>query len=195
MHEVVLNNASHIATQRRRFTTDEYHRLGEAGILRPDERVELIEGEIIRMNPVGGPHVMVQSRLLRDLTLAIRFAGDVIGQNPLILSDASEPEPDIAVLRTRADPKDRSKRRAVEALLVVEVSDTTYDYDKHIKAPRYAASGIPEAWVINVVTNTIEVFTNPSTDGYLEIHQHPIDKPLPLRFLSGQHVDPSSFLA
>jgi Uma2 family endonuclease len=149
---------------RRRFTAAEYERMAEAGILGEDDRVELIAGEIVEVSPVGGRHVGSLGRANR---LVSRQAGDhllVSVQSPIQLSATSEPEPDLAVVRDRA--YGRALPAPADVLLVIEVADTSRDYDRGVKLPLYAAAGIPEAWLFDLVTETIERHTEPHGGRY-----------------------------
>jgi Uma2 family endonuclease len=158
---------SAVVLQRHRFTVDEYHRMGEAGLFGEDDRIELIEGEIVDMVPIGGPHVFLVNRLTRHF---VRCGGDqvvVSVQNPIRLSEDTEPEPDFVLL----DPRLISPNRVPEAaaaLLVVEVAVSSLDYDRKVKSRLYAQAGIPEYWVVDVEQRSLEGFTGPSHRGYLQ---------------------------
>jgi Uma2 family endonuclease len=151
-------------TARRRFTVEEYHRMGEAGILREDERVELIEGDIVQMNPIGSLHaacVKVLTRLL-GRSLGDDLLLDV--QNPVRLDDGMEPQPDLAVVWSR-DYRE-SLPGPEDVLLAVEVSDTTLGYDRNVKLPLYGRAGIAESWIVDLPNGAIERHSDPSEDGY-----------------------------
>ncbi len=153
-----------VPMQRYRFTVDQYERMGTAGILAEDSRVELINGEIIAMNPIEPRHADCVAMLTRLLARQAPDTVLVAVQNPIRLPDATEPQPDLSLLRfaryTRTLPI------ASDALVVVEVSDTTLDYDRQAKLPLYAAAGIPEAWLVDLGANRIERHTEPGPDGY-----------------------------
>jgi Uma2 family endonuclease len=141
---------------RRRFTVAEFHQMGDAGILPPGERVELIEGEVLEMAPIGPPHAGIVNRLNRML---VRGAGDaamVSVQHPVVLDRYSEPQPDLALLRPEADTLARLPA-ADDALLLVEVSDSTLRVDRNVKLPLYARRGVPEVWIVNVRERVVEV--------------------------------------
>jgi Uma2 family endonuclease len=153
------------AVPRRLLTVDEYHRMGEAGILTDNDRVELIEGELVAMAPIGSRHVGASNALTRLLVLAVGDRGVVSVQNPVRLTQHSEPQPDFAVLRPGNDyrttlpgPKD--------TLLVVEVASSSLDYDRTVKLPLYARSGIPEAWIVNLAAGEVEIYRSPVGDKY-----------------------------
>jgi Uma2 family endonuclease len=140
------------------ISVDAFHRMGEAGILGPEDRVELIEGEIIDMSPIGALHAAIVDVVARHFG---RRAGESVFircQNPLRLDDVSEPEPDISILRPRADFYTTSHPGAADVLLVIEVADTSLAYDLGTKVPLYARHGIPEVWVIDAGTRRIRVF-------------------------------------
>jgi Uma2 family endonuclease len=149
---------------RRCFSVDEYYRMAEAGILIDDERVELIEGEIVQMPPIGSVHSGVVNRG-ND-----RFAGPLAGravvsiQNPVHLSSHSELVPDLALLRPRPDYYDESHPGPADVLLIIEVSDSTLRYDRGRKLAAYAAAGIPEVWIEDVKGKRILIYRAP-TDG------------------------------
>lgn len=143
-----------------RFTRDEYYRMGEAGLF-AEERVELLDGEIITMPPQNPPHAGTTSGLA---TVVIRLLGTnftVRIQAPIVLNDWSEPEPDVAICRF--DPNDyrHEHPKASDVLLVIEVAATTLVYDRGRKVAAYAVSGIPEYWIVNLVDRRIEVFSDP----------------------------------
>jgi Uma2 family endonuclease len=129
-----------VPVPKRRFTVDEYYRMAEAGILRPDERVELIEGEIIEMAAIGSRHAAFVKRLNRMLVRGVGARGVVSVQDPVRLSELSEPEPDLAVLEYRADCYAAAHPTPADTLLIVEVADTTLGWDRGRKAPLYAVS-------------------------------------------------------
>jgi Uma2 family endonuclease len=169
---------------RRRFTTAEYHAMAESGILAPDDRVELIEGEIWQMSPIGPPHVSRVTRLSYAFISNLKKEEAlVISQSPIHLDDFSEPQPDLALLRYREDFYASKLPAAEDVLLVVEVSDTTIHYDRRVKMDLYARHGIAEAWLCNLPRATIEVYRAPSPQGYGEI----------LTFRRGGRLSPLAF--
>lgn len=149
---------------RRRFTTAEYERMAATGILREDDRIELIAGEIIQMNPIGGRHIQSVNRLTRLLSHIAGEQALVSVQNPIRLSDNSEPQPDLALLRDRDYVTEIPA--AADVLLTIEVADSSLAYDRGQKLPLYAAAGIPEAWLVDLIAGSIERHTEPRTDGY-----------------------------
>lgn len=149
----------------RRFTVDEYHRMGQAGVLEPGERVELIRGVIREMTPKGKRHVMAVRRLvsLFPVRLVGRAGFDV--QDPLKVPGwHSEPEPDFLI--TSNPGPDAYGADDDRPLLVIEVADSSLEYDRSVKAPLYAEAGVPEYWIINLVDNVLEVYRQPSGQAY-----------------------------
>jgi Uma2 family endonuclease len=151
---------------RHKLSVEDYHRMGAAGIFAPDSRVELIEGEVIDMAPIGSLHASVVSFLTRFFIRNLGEAGIVSTQNPVRLLPDSEPQPDVMVLMPRADEYRDSLPAATEVLLLVEVSDTTADYDRRAKLPLYARHGIAEVWLIDLKAEVLEVYTMPDRKGY-----------------------------
>jgi Uma2 family endonuclease len=151
---------------RYKFTVEEYRRMGEAGILTEDDRVELIAGEIVKMSPIGERHASCVGWLTRTLTLMLQHVALVWVQNPLHLDDYSEPEPDVLVLKLRDDFYRNGKPRPEDVLLVIEVSDSTLAYDRQVKVPLYARAGVPEVWIVNLLDERVETFADPSEGAY-----------------------------
>jgi Uma2 family endonuclease len=151
---------------KRPFTADEYERMTEAGILSEDDRVELIEGEIVEMSPIGRRHAACVNRLNQVFTL--RAGRDVIVgvQNPVRLDEFSEPEPDIALLRPREDFYEGAHPTPADVLLIVEVADTSVEYDRQVKVPLYARAGVVEVWLVDLSQETIEIFVRPVSGEY-----------------------------
>lgn len=149
------------APSRHRISVDAFYRMGEAGILGPTDRVELIDGEIIDMSPIGALHAAIVARLASSFSQRLGEAAVIRCQNPLRLDDTSEPEPDIAILRPRADFYMTAHPGPADVLLVIEVSDTSLAYDLGTKVPLYARHGIPEVWVIDAATRQTRVFRQP----------------------------------
>ena len=152
----------------RKFTVEEYFSMAEAGILNPDEKVELIEGEILVMPPTGSHHAWGVSRYARIfLNLAAdRFS--VIIQSTVRLAEDLAPEPDMALLRFREDEYYSALGTPEDILLIIEVADSSAAYDRDVKAHLYGRVGIPETWVLNIPEGCIERFTQPGPDGYAE---------------------------
>jgi len=147
-----------------RFSVDEYEQMIEHGILTENDRVELIRGRIIDKIPIGDPHASCVNRLNRLLGRAFGDDALVTIQNPIRLSD-SEPEPDVALVRPREDFYLRGKPRPTDILLLIEVADTTLEFDREQKLPMYAEAGIAEYWIVNLNDECLEVHRQPLPDG------------------------------
>jgi Uma2 family endonuclease len=154
-----------IQIQKRRFTVDEYYRMAEIGILSEDDRVELIEGEIIDMAPMGDRHANCLRRLDTLLNRRLRETALVSTQCPIHINDLTEPEPDIALLKMRDDFY-AEHPRAQDVLVAIEVSYPSTEYDRGVKLPLYARAGITEAWLVDLIEETIEVYTQPVNGEY-----------------------------
>jgi Uma2 family endonuclease len=144
--------------RRHRITVHDYHRLAEVGVLAPDARVELIEGEIIDMAPLGKDHLSIVDQLNRLLVRAVGDAAIVRVQGSIRLSEVSEPEPDIVLLAPRPDFYRGELASGADCLLVIEVSDATLRYDRGVKVPLYARHGVPEYWIIDVQNAELRVY-------------------------------------
>ncbi len=152
--------------QKHPISAEEYLRMGEAGVFAPEARLELIEGEIIEMAPIGSPHAGCVARLTELFVQRLSGRAIVWTQNPLIVSDRSVPQPDLALLRPRADYYSASHPRVSDVFLVVEVADTTLRFDLGTKVPLYARCGIGEVWVVDVNERVVHVFREPAANGY-----------------------------
>ena len=155
-----------IEVAKKRFTVDEYYRMADAGILTTDDRVELIDGEIIEKSPVGSRHVGCVIRANQVLTTAFTGKALLSVQSPIRLSNYTEPEPDLAVLKPRPDYYSTKKPSSEDAFLVIEVADTTLRYDRNVKLPRYAAAGVPEVWIENLEDDLLLVYRDPAGNSY-----------------------------
>lgn len=143
--------------------------MAAAGVLSENDRVELIEGEIVEMNPIGSRHAACVGRLTKILE---RQAGDhaiVWVQNPVQINDHSEPLPDVALLKPRDDFYAQANPQPADVLLIIEVADSSVEYDRVVKMPLYAQAGIPEMWLVNLPKDTIEIYTQPLGETYREI--------------------------
>ena len=168
---------------RRRFTVDEYYRMVEAGILHEDDRVELIEGEIVEMAPIGSRHAACVKRLNNLFSQRVGPGGLVSIQDPIRLGEHSEPQPDVTLLRPRPDFYASAHPEPQDILLLVEVADTSADYDRDVKVPLYARSGIREVWLVDLLARRIEVYRYPGPEGYHQVGQlKPGDRMAPEAF-------------
>jgi Uma2 family endonuclease len=154
---------------KRWFTVDEYYRMAQAGILTENDRVELIEGEVIEMSPIGSRHAACVKRLN---TLLNRLAGEqmiVSVQDPIYIDEFSEPEPDVALLQFRKDFYVGSHPTASNVLLIIEVADTSVEYERKKKLPLYAQAGIPEVWLAILPEDRFEIHTQPLNGKYQSV--------------------------
>lgn len=152
--------------QRRRFTTDEYHGMAEAGVLRTDDRVELVDGEIVEMTPIGSRHAACVDRLMVLLQRCIGERQVLRVQGPIRLDVHSELQPDVAVLRRREDFYAAALPGPGDVLLVIEVADASLGYDRDVKVGIYGRAGIPETWLVDLQNDRVDVFTQPTSQGY-----------------------------
>jgi Uma2 family endonuclease len=157
-----------VAVTRRPFTIEEYTRMSQAGILHPDERTELIDGEIYSTAPIGSWHAATVHVFASWLMVGTNNRANVSIQSPIRLPPRSEPEPDIALLRYRADFYRSQLPGPDDVLLIIEVADSSLGYDQHLKLPRYAA-GIPEVWIADVQTKRLLVHRGPDGDHYRDV--------------------------
>jgi len=149
-----------------RFTVKEYYRMAETGVLRPDARVELLDGRILDMSPIGPFHGGVAKFLNRLFSAAARGRWVTAVQDPVRLDDNTEPQPDLALLKPAPDFYRRRHPKPEDVFLLIEVSDTTLDLDREEKLPAYGRAGIPEVWIVNLNDETIEVHREPHFTGY-----------------------------
>jgi Uma2 family endonuclease len=180
---------------RHRLTVDEYYRMAEAGILAPDARVELIEGEIVDMAPIGTRHGSAVKRLNTLLMNAVGTRGIVAVQDPLRLSLRSEPEPDLMLLKPRTDFYRNAHPTAADVLLLIEVSDTTSRYDREVKIPLYAKHGVTEVWIVDLDYGMVRFYRQPQADGYADITATETPGVTPVQALVGIGINPGSVLA
>ena len=151
---------------RRPITVAEYNRMAEVGILDPDERVELLDGDIVVVPPQGPEHASIITRTHEELVRRLERRAIVTSQIPVILSDRSEPEPDIAVLARRDDYYKSALPSAADIRALVEVADSSLRIDRGAKLRIYSEAGIEEYWVIDVKRNVIEVYREPRDGRY-----------------------------
>jgi len=168
---------------RKKFTVEEYHKLGEVGIIGPDERTELIDGDIILMAPMGSRHFSRLIRLDRIFSKLLNDSAFVVMQGPVRLNGQFEPEPDISILKPRDDDYEDRLPQPQDVHLLIEVSVTTVGYDRNIKSVRYSQAGILELWIVDINAELVEVYRNPSVNGYESIQQ----------FRRGDTISPLAF--
>lgn len=156
---------------RKKITVQDYRKMTESGIINEKDRVELIRGEIVEMSPIGTRHAAYVRRLntLFSGKLSGRAIVDI--QNPVELDDTSEPQPDVALLQPRADFYILGHPQPRDILLIIEVADTTVKYDREVKIPLYAEDGIVEVWLVDINGQSIEVYREPTPNGYQNVRQ------------------------
>lgn len=152
--------------QRHRITVDQYYRMGELGWFADDARLELVDGEIIDMPPIGSRHASVLEHMSSLLTAVIGARALVRPQLPIRLGDHSEPQPDIALVHPRGDRYRNAHPQAGDTLLLVEISDSTLAYDRKVKVPLYARHGIPETWVVDLQHGQVHRYAKPTGGTY-----------------------------
>ena len=169
---------------RYRFTVEEYHRMGEAGILPEDSRIELISGEIVVREPIGSHHASTVDRLTRLWTLRLGNRAIVRVQNPVQFpQEDSELQPDMTLLRPRADFYATAHPLADDVLLLIEVADSTLAVDRRVRMPLYARASIREAWILDLTVDRVEVYRAPTARGYQQV----------VTFERGQPLAPEAF--
>ena len=158
--------------QRHLFSVDEFARMGEAGVFAEGDRVELIDGEICEMTPIGPPHAVVVNLLAEHLITRLAGRAYVSIQNPVRLDRHTEPQPDLTVARRRLDAYAGRHPEAGDILLVIEVADSSLRYDRTEKVPTYGRAGVPETWLVDLAAETVTVYTGPGPDGYTREQLH-----------------------
>lgn len=154
---------------KRRFTVDDFQQMGRTGILTEDDRVELIEGEVVQMSPIGSRHAACVGRLTRLFGRAVGDRAIVWVQNPVDLGKSSEVHPDLALLRPRPDFYAPRHPTSTDVLLLVEVAATSEDYDRDVKLPLYARAGIPEVWLVDLQKDRVEIHRKPMGQSYGDV--------------------------
>ncbi|MDW8059122.1 MAG: Uma2 family endonuclease [Thermomicrobium sp.] len=166
-----------------RFTIEDLERMVRAGILHEHDRVELIEGELFDMNPIGWAHQACVDWLTATFVRRLGDRAIVRTQGPIRIGDRSLPQPDLTLLEPRPDFYRHEGPRASDVLLLVEVSDTTLPYDRDVKVPLYARAGIPEVWLVDLAGEQVLVFREPAAGRYrASVVVRPGEQIGPLRF-------------
>jgi Uma2 family endonuclease len=178
--------------RRHRLSVSDYYRMAEVGILAPDARVELIDGEIIDMAPIGSLHNATVDQLAEILKNAAGDAVIVRTQGSISLGAFSEPEPDIALLRRRADFYRAAQPGAADVLLIAEVAGSSLAYDRDVKVPLYARHGIPEVWLIDIENERLKRYLNPSRSGYALVDEPDLRAPVPIATIANTFADLSA---
>ena len=158
-----------VNTQIRPLTSADYYQMMESGIIREGEKVELILGQIFTMAAKGTRHTLSTRKLFKQLLALIGDRADVQSQDPITLPNNSEPEPDIVIARLRSDDYVNSHPSPADIILVIEVADSSIKFDRETKAPLYAAAGISEYWIVNLIDNRLEIYRKPEGSIYASI--------------------------
>jgi Uma2 family endonuclease len=183
------------AQARRLFTVEEYHLMAKSGIIGEDDRVELLEGEVFRMSPIGSRHAACVNRLNTLFSRAVGERAIVCVQNPLRLGEYSEPQPDVVLARPRPDFYALAHPGPEDVLLLVEVMESSQDYDREVKLPLYARHGVSEVWLVDLEGQAVEVYRRPSAGGYREVRRvTPGSDPLSVEALPGVSLSPEEIL-
>lgn len=151
-----------------KFTADQYQKMGEAGIFHPEARLELIEGEILVMSPIGLKHAATVNRLATLLVPPLTERAIVSVQNSIRLNDYSEPQPDVVLLQPRTDFYENQIPQPDDVLLLIETADSSLRYDRTMKAPLYAENNIQEFWLVNLPDQILERYSQPQAKAYTE---------------------------
>jgi Uma2 family endonuclease len=160
----VLNDFQPVMAPHKKLKVSEYHLMGQVGILHEDDRIELIEGEIINMSPIGPFHSSLASLIFRRLGYRVEGRAIPWSQSPIHFGLNSEPQPDFALLRHRADGYRNVLPKAADVLLLVEIADSSVYYDREVKLPLYARHSIPEYWIINIPEQRVEIYSEPDIE-------------------------------
>jgi len=180
---------------RHRIDVGAYYRMAEAGILTRDDRVELIDGEIIDMAPIGSAHAGKTNRLTRFVARAVADGNVLVSvQGPLRLDSYNEPEPDLMLLRPRPDDYQASHPTASDVLLLVEIANSSLTYDRTVKLALHASHGIPELWIVDLVNNVVEAFAAPR-DRSFAVHERRVSGVLTPRLVPTVTIDVEALLA
>lgn len=179
----------------RRITVAEYYDMARTGLIAPDARVELIEGEVIPMAPIGDRHGKAVETLDELLHQAVARQAQVRCQMPVRLSDYSEPEPDFVVMRRRTGRDDRAHPSATDVFLIVEISHSTLRYDLDVKVPLYARHSIPEVWVVDLKHHVLHLYRSPVEGIYQDVTSIPDGGLTVIPGVAGATVDLSEILS
>jgi len=153
----------------RRFTVDEYYRMGRAGVFHEDDRVELLDGLIVEMSPIGPGHAGCVDMLTGVLSRLVGNRAVVRVQNPVRLGRQSEPQPDVTLLLPRADAYRTAHPQPEDVLLLIEVADASLEHDREVKVPLYAAAGVPEVWLVNLTDEAVTLYRDPVGGRYATV--------------------------
>ena len=177
---------------RHAFTVNEWHRMGDAGLFGDSARMELLDGEVIEMSPIGSAHASCVARLNLLLLYAVGSRALIFPENPVVLDDYSEPQPDIAVLAPHREGYSRVHPTPAEILLLIEVADSTLAFDRDRKSVAYARAGVGQTWIVDLAGDEVLVMDSPGPDGYSRARSKRRGNVLEIDALDGVHlaVDP-----
>jgi Uma2 family endonuclease len=178
----------------RRFTAAEYYQMIDAGVFAEDERLELIDGEIVEMSPIGNPHSACVRRLIKLLSQLCSERAIVDAQDPVVAGAAYVPQPDLALLRPRPDFYASQTPTPADCFLVIEVGDTSAEFDRQIKMPRYARGGVAELWLVDLQRDVVVVYQDPVGDAYQHVQAFRRGEAIPLGVAQGERVPVQSIL-
>ena len=164
--------APSLASNLHKFTTQQYHLMHEVGVFAEGDRLELINGEIREMSPIGRKHAVCVAKTARVFQIKLSDRAFIWVQNPILLSNHAEPQPDLAILKWRDDFYAEALPAPDDILLIIEVSDSTIAYDRDVKSPLYAANGIPEMWLFDVNNQVVEGYSQPLASGYKRMQRY-----------------------
>jgi Uma2 family endonuclease len=184
-----MSHAATDAPRRHRLTVADYYRMAEVGILDPEARVELIDGEIIDMAPRGSPHAATVHYLAEVFVRAVEGRATVLIQNPVRLNEYNEPQPDLALLRRREDFYREHHPRPDDVLLIVEVAAASLRFDRKTKLPLYARHGIPEVWLVDLDGRRLTRYRVPELGSYSLVDEPDLGTALEVSALAGVVVD------
>lgn len=159
-----------VSLTKRFFNVDEFHRMGASNLFE-GERVELVEGEVVSMAPKGSRHAACVTRLNHQIVAGLPQSFLVRVQDPLVLSEKTEFEPDIAIVRSKPDFYAGAHPTATDVVLVIEVAETSIRYDREVKLPLYAQAGVPEVWLVDLQNRVVSVHSAPSVNGYERVEE------------------------
>ena len=184
-----MSGSADIMQHQHLHTVEDYYRMAESGILKPEDRVELIEGVIVDMVPIGSRHVAAVNRLNQILVDAVAGEAIVSVQNPIRLNDLSEPEPDIALLKPRQDFYAVAHPGPDDALLIIEVANSSLNYDRNVKLPLYARHNILQVWLIDLSTKELWFYSRPQDGIFTEQSKADLRQPVTVPGMGGVKVD------
>jgi Uma2 family endonuclease len=167
-----------VVTQRYQFTVDDFARMLDAGIIEEHERVELIDGEVRQMFAIGPLHIFLVNRLTAILTKQLSDRAIVSVQNSVVLNDFTQPQPDFVILRLKEDFYKDALARPNDVHLIIEVADSSLEYDRDEKVPRYAQMRIPEVWLVDANAKEVTQYARPDAGAYQRVRPFGPDEEL-----------------